>query len=138
MTWVIGSGKTIGKSHLASGTVCQDSADFRLTNDGQHFVLALSDGAGSSKNSEVGSGLFTKRVCSTLAEALNRFSSISDEDLDQVVVEIIQALRAELSQLGDLKDFHANPEVFGSWPTGLNVKEQGLTPMFVGWCKRGR
>lgn len=107
MTWVIGSSKTIGKSHLATGTVCQDSADFRLTDAGERFVLALSDGAGSSKNSEVGSGLFTKRVCSTLAEALNRFSAISDKELDQVVIEIIQALRDELKQLGDLNDFHA-------------------------------
>jgi serine/threonine protein phosphatase PrpC len=107
MSWIVGSAKTIGKSHLASGTVCQDSVEAQLDSKGNNYVLALSDGAGSSKNSEIGSGLFTKRVCATLNEALSRFNQLTDNDLDKIVIEIIEAVRNELLNLGDISDYHA-------------------------------
>ncbi|MBT8523993.1 protein phosphatase 2C domain-containing protein [Polynucleobacter paneuropaeus] len=107
MTWTIGAAKTVGKSHLTSGAPCQDSVDYKLTDSGKCFILALSDGAGSSSKSQVGSDLFTRRICSTLEEAFNRLGQITDSDLDKIVIEIIQAVRDELHELGDIKDFHA-------------------------------
>ncbi|QWD48368.1 protein phosphatase 2C domain-containing protein [Polynucleobacter paneuropaeus] len=107
MTWVVGSAKTIGTSHLASGTVCQDSVETQLVRGGSNFILALSDGAGSSKKSEIGSGLFTKRVCATLNEALSRFNQLTDNELDKIVIKIIAAVRDELVKFGDISDYHA-------------------------------
>ena len=66
----------IGLDHIDSNMPCQDNA-YYLCKNGVH-VLALSDGAGSKKFSQIGSDTVTKAICSYLISEFDALSMISE------------------------------------------------------------
>ena len=107
MDWIIGAAKAVGKSHLSTGSPCQDAFSYKLSSSGNSFILALSDGAGSSVRSEEGSRLFTESIVKQLSDKLDQITSLSNNDLDKFVIKIIDLVRNELGAKGELSDFHA-------------------------------
>lgn len=106
-----------GKDHIASGVTCQDNVA-ELSCAGVH-AIALSDGGGSRKYSEIGSEHATKAACRLLCERFDAFYSRLD-DIDaadkqkerllqslrlEILDEILAALRTQVTAERSLRDF---------------------------------
>ncbi len=62
--WKIASGYIVGRGHIAKNMPCQDRT-FKLkgkTSQGNFYGLALADGAGSCKHSDLGAEAITKKI----------------------------------------------------------------------------
>ena len=64
-----------GKDHINAGVVCQDNVA-ALEKNGVH-AIALSDGGGSRKYSEVGSACSTVAACRLLAEKFDEYFDLT-------------------------------------------------------------
>lgn len=106
-----------GKDHIAAGVTCQDNVAAQSEN-GVH-AIALSDGGGSRKYSEIGSEYATKAACKLLCERFDTFYSRLD-DIDaagahaqklllslrlEILDVILDALRAQVTAERSLRDF---------------------------------
>lgn len=106
-----------GKDHIASGVTCQDNVA-ELAQNGVH-AIALSDGGGSRKYSEVGSEHATKAACALLCA---RFDEIYArlEEIDaagaqaprkllalrlEILDVVLGALRAQVTAERTMRDF---------------------------------
>ena len=67
-----------GKDHIETDKPCQDFVYSRR----EHgvFAIALSDGAGSKKASEIGAELVTKKVTEILVERFDDFLMMTEDD----------------------------------------------------------
>lgn len=107
-----------GKDHINAGVVCQDNVA-ALEKNGVH-AIALSDGGGSRKYSEVGSACSTVAACRLLAEKfdeyydrLDRIDAAEEEEAAKLLLSlrleildvILEALRAEVTAEKTLRDF---------------------------------
>lgn len=106
-----------GKDHIASGTPCQDGVA-SLSQNGVH-AIALSDGGGSRRYSEIGSAVATRVACElmtrkfeeyyTRMEAIAASPARAEELLQALRLEILDAvlaaLRAEVTAERTLRDF---------------------------------
>lgn len=62
-TWLILADSVIGKSHISSNTVCQDSHYYTPFSEMEGWGIAVvSDGAGSAKHSEIGSKFIAEQA----------------------------------------------------------------------------
>ena len=88
-----------GSSHERMGLPCQDAWNWVWLEEGQSLIIAVSDGAGSSRFSEKGSQLATKKVVEHLLKvsALRRFP-----DEKEWREAVFQAAQAALKALEDL------------------------------------
>ena len=107
-----------GKDHINAGVVCQDNVA-ALSRGGVH-AIALSDGGGSRKYSEVGSACSTAAACRLLTEKFDEYYDRLDE-IDaaeegkaaklllslrlEILDVILGALRAEVTAEKTLRDF---------------------------------
>ncbi len=107
-----------GKDHINAGVVCQDNVAAAEKN-GVHAV-ALSDGGGSRKYSEIGSACSTATACRLLTERFDEYYDRLDE-IDaapaeererlllalrlEIIDVILNALRAEVTAEKTLRDF---------------------------------
>lgn len=106
-----------GKDHIAAGVTCQDNVAAQSL-AGVH-AIALSDGGGSRKYSEVGSEYATKAACRLLCERFDAFYSRLDE-IDaggeraeklllglrlEILDVILDALRSQVTAERSLRDF---------------------------------
>ena len=65
-----------GKDHISAGVVCQDNVA-TAAKHGVH-AIALSDGGGSRKFSQIGSEFSTRAVCGLLVERFDEFYATMD------------------------------------------------------------
>ncbi|MDK9700714.1 MAG: protein phosphatase 2C domain-containing protein [bacterium] len=99
MSWKFAQAVVIGTSHIASGTVCQDSCMLdRVTNaNGEEYIMAFaSDGAGSAKRSKEGSELATRRICEQIKAAVLENPPdhlFSEKEVIHWVHEIVMEIR---------------------------------------------
>ena len=106
-----------GKDHIASGTVCQDSVA-ALSHKGVH-AIALSDGGGSRRFSDIGSACATRAICELLTANFDEYYARLDEiEAGHVKAKklllalrlemldaVLAALRAEVTPERTLRDF---------------------------------
>ncbi len=97
--------KVIGRSHQASGDVCQDAVEVVSVSD--FFVLGLSDGAGSAPRSDEGSSELVRALTEYFSKNKEIFSSFSLENIQEHVCLVISQVRTKLIAKGELNLFHA-------------------------------
>ena len=116
MTWIFGAAKQVGISHQETGAPCQDSFDIERSEDGKWVAVAVCDGAGSAKHSEVGSNLVSKTFAKKLillskeVETRQPGAWINDFVIQQIL-NVREELRAE-AKSDDLRDFHTTLVAF--------------------------
>lgn len=98
--WNAASARCVGSSHVANNKPCQDWATTRCFDDGA-YVIALSDGAGSSRFSEYGSSLAVERAAALVAE---HFDEAFGGGIQQAAFKrkLISQLRLDIYQLASL------------------------------------
>lgn len=99
--WSSAASKCIGSNHGKTGTPCQDSVFTKLFDNGVS-VIALADGAGSSRYSHYGSDFITKRTVEFIGE---RFMEAVDprcpfNDFKKRLIYQLQLELLELSESG--------------------------------------
>ncbi|WP_020004119.1 PP2C family serine/threonine-protein phosphatase, partial [Brachyspira innocens] len=82
-----------GKSHIKNNTPCQDYCDYFFSED--FSIIALSDGAGSCKFSQIGSKTL---VDSTIELLKNNYETIIDKNEDEIKSLIISYLSKKIEQ----------------------------------------
>ena len=116
MTWIFGAAKQVGISHQETGAPCQDSFDIERSDDGKWVAVAVCDGAGSAKHSEVGSNLVSKTFAKKLillskeVETRQPGAWINDFVIQQIL-NVREELRVE-AKSDDLRDFHTTLVAF--------------------------
>ncbi|MCY7420291.1 MAG: protein phosphatase 2C domain-containing protein, partial [Chitinophagaceae bacterium] len=60
----------IGSSHILEGLPCQDSSKVEYVEDSDFIIAAISDGAGSCDNSQIGSSFLVSRAIEKMASML--------------------------------------------------------------------
>ncbi|MGX8178870.1 PP2C family serine/threonine-protein phosphatase [Exiguobacterium artemiae] len=86
-----------GKSHEISGLPCQDSSNFDSSNNVVYGVL--SDGAGSAKNSNIGSALVVKLLSEYVSSFFEQI--YNEHSVDKIRYEISNLLKTELKRVAD-------------------------------------
>ena len=108
--WLIGSASVEGLSHIESKTPCQDYSVVETSNNGKWVAIAVCDGAGSAKHSEIGSRLVAKTFAQKLIllsqelDTRNPGNWINDFVIQQVL-NVRESLRLEAQQ-DQLNDYH--------------------------------
>jgi hypothetical protein len=97
--------KVIGRSHQASGDVCQDAVE--VVSIGDFYTLALSDGAGSAARSDEGSNALVSALTEYFSKNKEIYSSFSLENIQEHVCLVISQVRTKLIAKGELNLFHA-------------------------------
>lgn len=106
-----------GKDHINAGVVCQDNVASASKN-GVH-AIALSDGGGSRKFSEVGSEYSTRAVCELLVEKFDDFYARQELIVEggpnapkllmrlrlEILDTVLEALRTQVTPERSLPDF---------------------------------
>ncbi|MHB8284755.1 MAG: PP2C family serine/threonine-protein phosphatase [Caulobacteraceae bacterium] len=87
--WRYAAARTVGVSHVKSGTPCQDRYAHAI--DGQNLIVAVSDGAGSAALSAVGAELAANKAVEHLR------AHLSDPQADWPTLVIDAALTARLA-----------------------------------------
>lgn len=108
--WLNGGASVVGTSHLDTNTPCQDSFAIEYSEDRNWIAAAVCDGAGSAKNSEVGSQLVANAFAKKLIYLSEEFKTkqpgtwINDYIIQQVLI-----VRDELRKIANsdtLEDYH--------------------------------
>ncbi|AJQ92519.1 PP2C family serine/threonine-protein phosphatase [Gynuella sunshinyii] len=103
MGWQYAAASVTGASHVQQQLPCQDAWQIQQTDSG--IIACVADGAGSAARSEIGSRTLVDHLCQTLAPQLDQL--ISHTDGAQMLVDAIDEVRQELSELGPIAEFHA-------------------------------
>lgn len=85
----IAHAKLVGKSHLISGTPCQDFIFVKKNRKLCVDSVALSDGAGSCSLSHVGAEIITKTACLTLSSNFEKIYNSNQSDAAKVMIPVI-------------------------------------------------
>jgi len=116
MTWLYGSAKCVGIAHKDSETPCQDSYDIERSEDGKWVAVAVCDGAGSAKHSEVGSNLVAKTFAKKLIHLSKEIETRQPGAwINDFVIQQILNVRDELrlkAGSDDLSNFHTTLVAF--------------------------
>jgi serine/threonine protein phosphatase PrpC len=97
--------KIIGRSHIESNTVCQDSISISYRREVS--CVSLSDGAGSCKHSDIGSKLTSKILCKAFSSKFDILFKLEDREsaqylIDQIITALDSkgiSLQCDISQL---------------------------------------
>lgn len=84
-----------GRSHIKNSTPCQDYAYEHITDN--IAIIALADGAGSAKYSELGAQCVTETIASMLEQEFDNY--YNDNETNSIAQAIIASLNKELEQL---------------------------------------
>jgi Protein phosphatase 2C len=105
MSWRVAAASSIGTSHIATGTVCQDSFGVEIleTESGDVLLAVISDGAGSAVHSEHGSLKAVQTAKQLIANYLNNetVESIGREHAASWIV----AIQGAIKDLAELRGF---------------------------------
>ncbi len=125
-----------GKDHVAAGVVCQDNVASASAN-GVH-AIALSDGGGSRKFSQIGSEYSTRAVTTLLSEKFDEFYAIMERIADEdpraetlllhlrleILDTVLDALRTQVTAERALPDFGCTLQ-FAAVKDGRYIAEVG-------------
>lgn len=112
--WKIVGASVIGRSHLDSGTPCQDASSWVQSSNG--FVAVVCDGAGSAAKSELGAKFASHRMVELLRETYLETPTPcaveNEESFRRLVAQHIERIRDELkstdsSDKFNLADYHS-------------------------------
>ena len=84
-----------GRSHIDRGELCQDSARSLSSINRSFSIYVISDGAGSSKKSDIGSSL----VCERILEATGKEYDIQKIRNKNFWIQVISEIQLELKKL---------------------------------------
>lgn len=99
--WRVVSAAVQGVSHVRQDLPCQDAAGYQVRADGV-LVIALADGAGSARFSELGAVFAVEEALRVLSDAPDRFAE--EERWEELLREVFSAARQAVMQLAE------NPE----------------------------
>ena len=97
--WKRAVATSLGRSHAEHLTPCQDSV--ATTYRRNVSVIALADGAGSSRHSEVGSMICARTLCSIMCR---HFDEIIHMDTSEARLRILQTIRDQLKAEATLRN----------------------------------
>ena len=102
--WRVVAESVTGASHIRAGIVCQDSHEYRLL-EPNLLIAAISDGAGSASQAEVGSKIAVRFSIQTLTDFFERnLMPEEDEDWKTLMLSALLAaqrgVEAEAERLG--------------------------------------
>jgi len=106
--WLVTKAAVRGKSHMESGSPCQDACEVATSTDGSWLVAVVSDGAGTASRSEIGARLAVKHVASALLTQTQRLEAegpgiwVKDR-LHSALLEVREQLREAGGSLADFK-----------------------------------
>lgn len=80
--WISAWCSKIGSSHILEGLPCQDSSKVKYLEDSDFIIAAISDGAGSCDNSQIGSSFLVDRSIEKLTTSLKLNDWLYNDDLD--------------------------------------------------------
>lgn len=86
--WKIAGASIIGSSHIKNGTPCQDFI-YSLTR-GDVICIALADGAGSCKYSEIGAEISCTAITEHLTIDFDRFFSMAPLEIQRFIIHSIR------------------------------------------------
>jgi hypothetical protein len=111
-TWRVVGVSVAGPSHTTAGLPCQDACFTEIV-DGRILVAAVSDGAGSARHAQQGSGITSHAAVAYLSEVLARLGGVP-LDPRPIVEQAILSVRAKLEVeavtapgRARLQDYHA-------------------------------
>jgi hypothetical protein len=97
--WMFAKGAVVGRSHDKMGTPCQDSVG--ATRNRQTVVLALADGAGSARHSEVGARLAVETTLQLLSHHFDELETSNDGNTQHRIIDaVLSRLREEAASAG--------------------------------------
>jgi len=79
--WISAWCSIIGSSHILEGLPCQDSSKVEYVEDSDFIIAAISDGAGSCDNSQIGSSFLVSRAIEKMASMLKLNNWLTNDDL---------------------------------------------------------
>ena len=115
-----------GEGHCTSGTPCQDKTYVLKAEDA--IVVALADGAGSAKHSEIGAECVTQTVCRLLMENFDRY--FETEYAASVATELLTKLQEELSLVASNGGYEFRD--MASTLLAVAVKDERFMTMHIG------
>lgn len=101
--WITAHNSIQGKSHKLSGTSCQDHTFSVMSRD--HFIISLSDGAGSCKYSLLGAKKITTSICEYIIKHYDRLYAKSETGIKYELADFCYNEIVELSKI------HANSTI---------------------------
>ena len=135
--WNEAAAKCVGSSHVKSGSPCQDSVSTGSTENGIS-VIALADGAGSSRFSHYGSELVVNRlvelVPAHLGEALASragLESFKDRLISQLQIDLLSLAEEGIDFSEEEREKHRLPVKGEIEKVPCDVKDLSSTLLFV-------
>lgn len=80
--WISAWCSKIGSSHILEGMPCQDSSKVEYIQDSDFIIAAISDGAGSCSNSQIGSSFLVGRAIEKIATRVKLNDWFQNIDLE--------------------------------------------------------
>ena len=133
--WIIVGASVQGNGHIATNTPCQDNNKYEYLGNGWGIAIT-SDGAGSAKNSHVGSGIVVNRAMIHFKNLIKKEEWIKKDKLPTEVrwtklsYQVLKLVHDELESFAktkecDFKSLSATVIVVIHSPTGLLVTHVG-------------
>lgn len=127
--WIVVGASVTGNGHIASGKPCQDNHKYEYLGDGWGIAI-VSDGAGSSEKSEIGSKLVAYRGVDLFKELIvskgwqTKNELPTNEEWEENAYKVLHRLRDDMELLADkknvpIKEFSATAIVLIHSPKGL-------------------
>jgi hypothetical protein len=108
--WHYSGASVVGQSHLTSKTPCQDKFSCKVSEDQKWLSVAVSDGAGSALNAEVGAEITSTIFCEELLGLSKQLvHRVPGDWINDFVVECILKVRQKLRYVAksdDIKSYH--------------------------------
>lgn len=129
MAWNLISASVAGSSHSRDGTPCQDAYQCTLTENGW-LLIAVADGAGSAKHSQLGAVRAVQAVITWLEEALQATVPQDEAGWEGLLFEAFERARAAVLALAAQDDRPAR--LFASTLTVVIASDDWLVTGQVG------
>ena len=126
MPWLAAAAAVDGRSHLETGTPCQDAV--AVSREGDRLVAALADGAGSAARSQLGS----RRAVDAAVAVLASWGELPEagEPLDDAVGDLLSRVRGAVEELaaedgGELREYASTMLAVVADPSGVVAVQLG-------------
>jgi len=106
--WIIVGASTTGKGHIKNEMLCQDAHSFELI-DKSCGIAVVSDGAGSLKNSHLGSGFVVENILDQMKTVLKenpllQIDFLTEEEWRNCMLDQIKILRTNLQDFAIVEE----------------------------------
>ncbi|WP_353931726.1 protein phosphatase 2C domain-containing protein [Okeanomitos corallinicola TIOX110] len=108
MQWQAVAKSVIGTKHIKSETPCQDYSSYKIVDQGQVIVGAVSDGMGSAKHSEKGSRLAVETTIKYLINQQNWKYKLDENSWKESFKKLLIEVRNQLDNHAKKYQFNIN------------------------------